>query len=92
MIELVKEWVEQELADYQKVYTITRRMSFLRELQSKIDEWENPQEEDKPTEPLKYKKYEEAERDFAAQGKSTIGYEFNAEMQRHAKYIPDFFE
>ena len=91
MIELVKEWVETELADYQKVYTMSRRMSFLRELKLKIDEWENPKEE-KPTEPLKYKKYAEAERDFEAQGKSTIGHEFNAEMQRHAKYIPDFFE
>ena len=92
MVNILKEWIETELADYQTVYTITRRMSFLRELKNKVEEWENPKEEDKPNEPLKYKKYAEAERDFEAQGKSTVSHEFNTEMQRHAKYIPDFFE
>ena len=90
-MEAIKTFIETKKKEYRSVDQKNWTSNFVKELEGVIKSTE-PKIEKKPTEPLIYKKYKQMEAEYKSQGKSLLGAGFNTEAQRHAEFIPDFFD
>jgi len=87
----IEAFIEKKKKECRNIDRKNWTSNFVKELEGVIKSTE-PKVEKKPTEPLIYKKYKQMEAEYKSQGKSLLGAEFNTEAQRHAKFIPNFFD